>query len=955
MTTGELTMQFNKHFINFSDLHHVMNRHPLTIAPHNSINDAISMMYKTSSKNLSVTNVNTACNPQHHDLITNNCVLVVDAQQILGIFTAQDIARLAASNIDFSQVTIAEVMTQPVTTIKLSELQNFLRVLSVLHQYRFDQLPIVDEKDSLVGSVAPARLLPGYRHLTALNLPSQPEQLPQKIDREITKHQQIATAWPESEDKLRCFAENIPALIWIAESNSGEILYINPAYEKIWGRSCQSLREQPTSWLESVHPDDRDRLIAKIEQQKQSSLALANDEEYRILQPDGSVRWIWHRGLPIRNQQGQIYAYGGIAEDITERKQIEASLRESEARLNLVLASQHMGIFDWNLLTNHILWSENMVLLYGLPLGTTSPSPEAFLNLVHPEDRTSFVEAMSFSIEQQQELAIAYRVVWPDGSIHWLSTQAQIYYNQDGQPIRMLGTTKDISNHKQAEQIICEQATLLDKATDAIIVKDLKSEILYWNQGAERLYGWSHPEVFGKISLNLLDPEPLSQLYQTALKTVMTTGAWQGELPKTTKSGTSLMVESRWTLMRDTDGTPKAILIVETDITQKKQLEEQFFRTQRLENLGKLAGGIAHDLNNILTPILAAAQLLKAKNTAKLERSQQLLEIIENNAKRGAGLVRQVLSFARGYQDGNTIVQVKHLIRDIMLIGKQTFPKSIELHTKIAEDLWAVSGDATQLHQVLMNLVVNARDAMPEGGKISISAENIVIDETYSNMNIHAQVGRYLLVKIIDTGVGIPPTILDRIFEPFFTTKEIGTGTGLGLATVMGITKSHGGFVTVTSKVGEGSQFNLFLPAVQDLPDFITDDIAAPQGNGELILVVDDEVKICETINMTLEQHNYQVLTANNGIEAIAVYAQHKDQIKAIIMDMIMPEMDGITTIRTMQKMNPNVQIIACSGQDSPIDLASVTGIHVHHVLAKPFTAQELLHSLSELLQATGK
>jgi CheY-like chemotaxis protein len=240
---------------------------------------------------------------------------------------------------------------------------------------------------------------------------------------------------------------------------------------------------------------------------------------------------------------------------------------------------------------------------------------------------------------------------------------------------------------------------------------------------------------------------------------------------------------------------------------------------------------------------------------------------------------------------------------------------------------------------------------MPEGGKITISAENIFIDEAYASMNIHGQVGHYIVVKINDTGMGMPPKILDRIFEPFFTTKAVGTGTGLGLSTVLGITKSHGGFVSVTSKVGEGSQFNVFLPAVPARGDSVIENTVTPQGDGELILVVDDEVQICEITKMILENHNYRTLTANNGIEAIALYAQHKHQISAIFMDMMMPEMDGITAIRTMRKMNPKVQIIACSGQNSPEALEEVAGIDIHQVLSKPFTAAELLNSLQNLLR----
>ncbi|BAZ33710.1 hypothetical protein NIES4074_62240 (plasmid) [Cylindrospermum sp. NIES-4074] len=389
---------------------------------------------------------------------------------------------------------------------------------------------------------------------------------------------------------------------------------------------------------------------------------------------------------------------------------------------------------------------------------------------------------------------------------------------------------------------------------------------------------------------------------------------------------------------------------LDINITKEKQLEEHFLRAQRLESLGTLASGIAHDINNILTPILAAAQLLKGRFAKDEERYSQLLAIIENNAKRGAALVKQVLSFARGIKGERVIVKVKHLIVDIIQIAKQTFPISIEFTIQIQEDLRAVAGDPTQLHQVLMNLVVNARDAMPEGGNLKITADNIFIDEDYTRMHLESKVGHYIVITVIDTGMGMTPKILNRIFEPFFTTKEVGAGLGLGLSVALGIIKSHEGFITVSSQVGKGSIFKIFLPAVEVPQAPNVDILDVAPGQGELILVVDDEQQIRDVVTIILETHNYQTLTASNGIEAIAVYAQHKKRIKAVLMNIMMPEMDGITAIRTLQKMNPQVQIIACSGLNA-IELLPESGeIEVQAVLLKPYTASDLLRHLNQIL-----
>jgi two-component system, cell cycle sensor histidine kinase and response regulator CckA len=497
---------------------------------------------------------------------------------------------------------------------------------------------------------------------------------------------------------------------------------------------------------------------------------------------------------------------------------------------------------------------------------------------------------------------------------------------------------------KQTEQKIREQAALLDVATDAIFVCDLDDKILFWNKAAQSLYGWKKEEALNQKTQLLWHDKYISQV-QKALNILMINGSWEGELQQKTKSGKEIIVESRWTLVHKFGNKAQSILIVNTDITQKKQLEAQFLRAQRLESLGTLASGIAHDLNNVLAPILMTAQLLEAQ--VHDERSRRLLPILITNAKRGANLVKQVLSFTRGLKGDRTILQLKHLIIEIQQIIRETFPKSIEVSTEIPQNLWTVCGDATQLHQVLMNLCVNARDAMPNGGTLKILAENLLIDENYANMHIDAKVGHHIVITVSDRGIGIKPEILDRIFEPFFTTKEIGKGTGLGLSTVLGIIKSHGGFIDVDSKQGKGSQFKVYLPA-QNMRETIEEqEQGLPSGQGELILVVDDEAAIRDVTKTSLESHNYKAITASDGIEAIALYAEHRDEISIVLTDMVMPSMDGITTIRTLRKINPDVKIIAVSGLSSPDKVNTAYDMGIKAFLSKPYTASQLLQTIS--------
>jgi two-component system, cell cycle sensor histidine kinase and response regulator CckA len=388
------------------------------------------------------------------------------------------------------------------------------------------------------------------------------------------------------------------------------------------------------------------------------------------------------------------------------------------------------------------------------------------------------------------------------------------------------------------------------------------------------------------------------------------------------------------------------------DITEKKQLEAQLLRAQRLESLGTLASGIAHDFNNILTPILAASQLLPLKLPDLDERTRGLLKLIEDSTKRGADLIKQILAFARGVEGKRIPLQVRHVLMEVMHVARQTFPKNIEIDTQVsAKDLWAVSADATQLHQVFMNLCVNARDAMPNGGTLSLFVENRHIDAAYARMNLEARVGPYIAITVADTGTGIPEELLERIFDPFFTTKEPGKGTGLGLSTVLGIVKNHGGFIQVDSEVEKGTCFTVYLPAIEDIGSTNREDSHLLTGEQELILIVDDEPFIQQVVQTVLEAHNYRTLTASDGIEAIAVYAEHKDEISAVLMDIMMPSMDGLTALRTLQKLNPQLKAIASSGLVANNQISEGANLGIKAFLAKPYTAQELLGTLRQILQ----
>jgi PAS domain S-box-containing protein len=571
-------------------------------------------------------------------------------------------------------------------------------------------------------------------------------------------------------------------------------------------------------------------------------------------------------------------------------------------------------------------------------------------DLVHPNDVQRVLAIFSGDLTNPNlQSPIEYRFRHRDGSWRFLESIGKNLLH-DPSIHGIVINSRDVTERKRAEERIIEQAALLDKATDAIMTLNLDGQITFWNSGAERLYGWRADETVGKLHESQLYSQENAPAFNARSRTLRD-GRWKGELVQMRKDGAELFVESRWTLVPDRDGNPRSMLIINTDITEKKKLEAHVLRAQRMESIGTLAGGIAHDLNNVLTPILMSIRVLR--EDLPDTGSRRLLDTLEASAQRGANIVQQVLSFARGAEGERALFQIRHPVNEVVKIARETFPPTIIIQADVPKELWLIHGESTQVHQVLMNLLVNARDAMPHGGKITVRAENAVIDESYCRMQPDAQPGRYVVITVADTGTGIPPALISRIFEPFFTTKPVGKGTGLGLSTALGIVRSHGGFINVYSEVGKGTSFKVHYPAATDE----TDEAKTPEapdlheGNGELILVADDELAIREIIKVTLENHNYRVVAATDGAEAVATLAQHKDQVAVVIMDMAMPVMDGPAAMRALRTIRPDVPIVAISGRveysqtfedkpDAPVKF-----------LAKPFTTEQLLQVLHKVLR----
>lgn len=561
----------------------------------------------------------------------------------------------------------------------------------------------------------------------------------------------------------------------------------------------------------------------------------------------------------------------------------------------------------------------------------------------HPKE---FIRSIWASIANGKVWRGELRNRGKDGSIYWVDTTIVPFLDEDGKPFQYVAIRYETTERKLAEERILQQASLLDKAQDAILVCDLNYQVLYWNKGAQRMYGWSADEAFGRNIADVLCAGETEYVLEARAR-MGETDEWKSESRNITRTGEKLIVESRWTRVRNDKGVPDYYLIINTDITEQKRTEEHLFRAQRMESIGTLAGGIAHDLNNILSPIIMGVDMLRL-NKMDAETTRWL-GIIKENAERGADLVKQVLTFARGMTGERIAVQVKHIVKDLVGVLRETMAKSISVKYDIEPDLWTISADPTQIHQVLMNVCINARDAMPTGGSLSVKVTNVVVDENYARMNIDAEPGNYILITVTDTGVGMPPEIVKRIFDPFFTTKNIGEGTGLGLATTLTIVKSHGGFINVYSEPAKGTSFSIYLPSAEMVNETVAEEPvdSLPRGSGELIMIVDDEENIRSIAEATLERFGYRTVTAVDGSDAMAVFSRQSDPVAVVLTDMAMPFMDGLSLIRSLKKLDPNVGFIAMSGLITPAQTAELEELGVEYFLAKPFTAEILLNGLS--------
>jgi len=632
-----------------------------------------------------------------------------------------------------------------------------------------------------------------------------------------------------------------------------------------------------------------------------------------------------------------------VARDITERKTVEADLRLQSSALasaaNAIVITDLAGAIQWV--------NPAFCALTGYDVAEALGKNPNELLKSGQQDR-SFYERMWKAILAGQVWRDELVNRRKDGTLYTEFQTITPVRDYAGRITHFVGVKEDITARKQAEERIREQAEIIDHAPLAILIADLDHRITYCNHGAVTFYGRPREEIVGRTAADVLAEESLEMVHRARLET-LAKGSWHGEGPFATTTGRHGYAEFYMLLIKDALGRPRARLSIAIDLTEKKKLEEQFLRAQRLESLGMLAAGIAHDLNNVLAPVLMGAPLLRLRSSNPADL--RLLETIENSANRGAGLVRQILSFAHGASGEKVVVQTKHLLRDIVHFMEETFPKSITLEHDFPNDLWPVRGSPTNIHQVVLNLCVNARDAMPKGGNLLLRAENRCIEAGKEREVSNLRPGAYLVIEVTDTGVGISPENLERIWDPFFTTKGEGKGTGLGLSTVRGIVASHDGAITVDSVPGQGTSFRVFLPAHEADTNSVdarrATTSALMPGSGELLLFVDDETSIRDIGATILGRAGYRVIVARDGFEALTQFLPNAAEIAVVITDLGMPVMDGHELSHAVRRLNPQVGFLFMSGLDSSSDSAAPMLVPL---LKKPFGAEELLQAVRRVL-----
>ena len=828
------------------------------------------------------------------------------------------------------------------------------------------------------------------------------------------ERQQAETALRKSEERYALAASGSTGGVWDWDIASGGVYY-SPRYRDLLGYAPDEFPNTFSAWEQKIHPEDLPRVREALEAHLMRRVPYRVD--YRIKSSSGEYRWFETSGQALWNAAGEPLRMAGSSLDIHERKHTEervqrlnrlyavgSSINEAIARVRnpqqLYEAAVHIAVEEGlaRMAWVGVLEPETSLLKpmacagfdrgYLRTLAISSlevpegmgPAGRAFRTGAHSVSNDIASDEGFLSKEPALErgfLSAAAFPLKPNG----VTTGALIIYagerNYFGEEeIRVLnalaenlsfavGTAHKEHERQQAVEALVDKermiSTLLSNLPGGAAYRarnDADWSLVFVSEGWRDVTGYEPAAFSGDTALSfrsLMHPDDVLEVRKRVDEALARRRSFEVTYRITAADSSEKWIWERGQGIFEEDGTVQWLEGFVSDVTEKKRMEAQFLRAQRMESLGTLAGGIAHDLNNVLTPILMSLSMLRLRLSQP--RDLELLTTLENSAHRGADMVKQIISFARGVEGRSLTLQPRDVVREVEHLVNETFPKSIAFSSICTADVAQVEGDPTQLHQVLLNLCLNARDAMPDGGRLEVRVSNVVVDDQLIGLNREAQCGLHVLFEVSDTGTGIPAELRDRIFDPFFTTKEVGKGTGLGLSTTLGIVRSHRGFTDLSSQVGKGTTFRIYIPATTSQagrPAPGAAPTARKTGHGELVMIVDDESSIITAITHTLESFGYRITTARNGAEALDKFKSLPEKPSVVVTDMMMPVMDGPTLIQNLLQLQPSLPVIAASGLNNHLS-AQALSLGVKHFLLKPYNFEELLTILHDLLHPAEK
>jgi two-component system cell cycle sensor histidine kinase/response regulator CckA len=763
---------------------------------------------------------------------------------------------------------------------------------------------------------------------------------------DITERKQAEEALRESEERFRQMAENTRDIFWMRDLKSRELIYITPAYERLWGRLVEDTYPKPTSWMMDVHPEDRERVATAVIKQTQGE---PTENEYRIVWPDGSIHWIRDRVFPILDEAGEAYRMVGVVEDITERKRAEEKLQESERKFRTFTESAPVAILIYR----------NYECVYANPeaeqiTGYTNEelSSMEFWELTHPDYRNIVIEGGKAL--ERGELRVSesqLKIVAKNGEERWIDGRLQVIEYEGKRAV--LISALDITDRMQAEQErgrllaqIREQAQrmqqILDTVPEGVLLLDPDEQIILVNPVAEReLVALSDARTGD--TLTHLGDRPLAELLTSPPR-----GLWH----EVTAGDRSFQAIAR---PIEDGATPAGWVLVIRDVTQQREIEKRIQQQERLAAVGQLAAGIAHDFNNIMATVVLYAQM-----TARMEELpatvRDRMETINQQAGHATQLIQQILDFSRRAVLERRPLDLGLLLKEHVKLLERTLPESIEIRLDCEPGEYAapftVNADPTRMQQMVTNLALNARDAMPGGGELHVGLKRIEVRAGESPLLPRMEPGEWVQVTVSDTGTGIPSDVLPHIFEPFFTTRAP-LGSGLGLAQVHGIVGQHGGRIDVETQVGRGTTFTIYLPVhplelsagapSQELPALAT-------GQGETVLVVEDDANVRKALMESLELLNYRVLEAMNGREALAKVEELGDEIGLVLSDVVMPEMGGIALLHALRERGLGVPVVMLTGHAVQREMEELRAQGMADWLPKPPQLEQLAEVVARIL-----